>query len=81
MSVQQTMAILAIEIQCRQIKLQNNKKNVCVCVCMCVCVSVFPNYFNKFNTTGARMQDSINHMTLKSHFISKFCTKMSQFRH
>ena len=78
MSVQQTMAILAIEIQYRQIKLQ---KKLCVYVCMCVCVSVFPNYFNKFNTTGARMQDSINQMTLKSHFISKFCTKMSQFHH
>ena len=35
---------------------------------------VFPNEFNKFNNSGARMQDSIYHMTLKSHFISKFCT-------
>ena len=26
-------------------------------------LSVFPNEFNKFNNTGARMQDSINHMT------------------
>ena len=33
-------------------------------------LSVFPNEFNKFNNTGARMQDSIYHMTLKSHFIS-----------
>ena len=32
MSVQQTMAILAMEIQCRQIKLQNTKKKLCVCV-------------------------------------------------
>ena len=32
-------------------------------------LSVFPNVFNKFNNTGARMQDSIYHMTLKSHFI------------
>ena len=27
------------------------------------------------------MRDSIYHMTLKSHFICKFCTKTSQFRH
>ena len=39
-------------------------------------LSVFPNEFNKLNNTGARMQDSIYHMTLKSHFISKICTKM-----
>ena len=33
-------------------------------------LSVFPNEFNKFNigNTGARIQGSINHMTLKSHF-------------
>ena len=46
-------------------------------------LSVFPNVFNvfnKFNNTEPRMQDSIYHMTLKSHFISKVCTKMSQFR-
>ena len=41
---------------------------------------VFPNGFNKFSNTGARMQDSINHLTLKSHFISEFCTKTSQFQ-
>ena len=35
------------------------------------------NGFNKFNNTGTRMQDSVYHMTLKSHFINKFCTKMS----
>ena len=28
-------------------------------------VSVFRNEFNKFNNTGARMLDSIYHMTLK----------------
>ena len=33
-------------------------------------LSVFPNEFDKFNNTGARMQDSVNHMALKSHFIS-----------
>ena len=26
---------------------------------------LFPNKFNKFNNTGARMLDSIYHMTLK----------------
>ena len=36
--------------------------------------------FNKFNNTGARMQESIYHMTLKSQFISEFCTKTSRFR-
>ena len=40
----------------------------------------FPNEFNKFSNTGARMQDYIYHMTLKSHFISEFCIKMSRFR-
>ena len=44
-------------------------------------LSVFPNEFNKFSNTGARMQDSIYHMTLKSHFISKFCIETSRFRH
>ena len=43
-------------------------------------LSVFPNEFNKFNDTEARMQDSVYHMTLKSHFISEFCTKTSQLR-
>ena len=28
-------------------------------------LSPFPNEFNKFNNTGARMLDSIYHMTLK----------------
>ena len=44
-------------------------------------LSVSSNEFNKFNNTGARMLDSIYHMTLKSHFISKVCTKTSRFRH
>ena len=42
-------------------------------------LSVFPNEFNKFNNTGARMQDSIYHMTLNSHFISKFALKCHDF--
>ena len=33
-------------------------------------LSVFPNDFNKFNNTGARMLICIYHMTLNSHFIS-----------
>ena len=33
------------------------------------------------NKTGARMQDSIYHMTLKSHLRSDFRTKMSRFCH
>ena len=40
---------------------------------------VFPNEFNKFSNTGARMQDFIYHMTLKLHFISKHRTKRSRF--
>ena len=39
-------------------------------------LSVSPNEFNKFNNTGAQMQDSIYHMTLKLHFR----TKTSQLR-
>ena len=42
-------------------------------------LSVFPNVFNKFNDTGARMQDSVYHMTLKLHFISKFRTNTLHF--
>ena len=33
------------------------------------------NKFNKFNNTGARKQDSMHHITLKPHFISKFALK------
>ena len=39
-------------------------------------LSTFPDEFNKFNNTGARMQN----MPLKSHVISEFCTKTSRFR-
>ena len=42
-------------------------------------ISVFPDEFNKFSNTGAQMQGSIYHMTLKSHFLSDICTKMSRF--
>ena len=51
------------------------------CEALSIILSVFPNAFNIFSNTWARMQDSIYHMTLKSHFISKFCTKTSQFLH
>ena len=44
-------------------------------------LSGFPNEFNKFNNTGARMQDSIYQMPLKLHVISKLCIKTSRFRH
>ena len=47
------------------------------CEALLSILSVFPNELNKFNNTGARMQDSVYHMTLKSHFISKFCTKIT----
>ena len=40
---------------------------------------VFPNEFDKFNNTGAGMQDSVYYMTLKSHLISDFCIKTSRF--
>ena len=40
---------------------------------------VFSNEFNKFNNIGAQMQDSIYHMTLKSHFISNFVLKRHDF--
>ena len=56
-------------------KLEKNKG----CEALLSILLVFPNEFNEFNNTGARMQASIYHMTLKSHFIHKICTKMSQF--
>ena len=42
-------------------------------------LSVFPNEFNKFNNTGARMQDSIYHVPLKSHFKANFALKYRNF--
>ena len=42
-------------------------------------LSGFQNNFNELNNTGVWMQDSIYYMTLKSHFISKFCTKSNNF--
>ena len=42
-------------------------------------LSVFPNNFNKFTNTGARMQGSSYHMPLKSLLISDFQIKTSSF--
>ena len=36
--------------------------------------SILSGFPNKFSNTGAQMQDSVYHMTLKSIFISDFCT-------
>ena len=44
-------------------------------------LSISFNEFDKFNTILARMQDSIYHMTLKSHLIRGFRIKTSRFRH
>ena len=44
-------------------------------------LSISSNEFNKFNNTGARMQDSIYHMTLKSYLILNFHIKTSRFYH
>ena len=52
-----------------------------VCEALPSILPVSPNDFNKFSNTGARMQDSVYHVTLKLHFISKFCTETSWFRH
>ena len=39
------------------------------CKALSSILSIFPSEFNKFNNTGARMQGSIYHMTLKLHLI------------
>ena len=44
-------------------------------------LSISSNELNKFNKTRARMQDSIYHMTLKSHLMRNFRIKTSRFRH
>ena len=43
-------------------------------------LSVLPIEFHKFNNSEGQMQDSVYHLTLKSHFISDFCTKTSRCR-
>ena len=42
-------------------------------------LSVFSNKFNKFNNTGARMQDSIYHMILKSRLLANLPLKHRGF--
>ena len=44
-------------------------------------LSIFSDEFNKFYNTGAQMQDSIYHMTLKSHLNRDFRSTMSIFCH
>ena len=44
-------------------------------------LSFFRNEFNEFNNTGARMLDSICHMTLKLINNRILGAKMSRFRH
>ena len=51
------------------------------CEALTSILSVFNNERHKFNDTGVRVQDSIYHMTLKSLFVSKICTKTSRFCH
>ena len=38
-----------------------------------------PNEFNKFNNTGARTQEYIYRMTLKSHSLTNFALKRHEF--
>ena len=42
-------------------------------------LSVFPNEFNKFNNSGARVQDSIYHMALNHIFFEIFAGKRQDF--
>ena len=51
------------------------------CEALLSILSVLPKEFNKFNNTGAWMQGSIYHMTIKLHFVSDFCIKTSRFPH
>ena len=44
-------------------------------------LSLFRNKFNKFNNTGARMLDSISHLTLKLLKNPIFGVKTSRFCH
>ena len=44
-------------------------------------LSLFRNEFNKFNNTGARMLDSIYHMTLRLHWNLISGVKTLQLRH
>ena len=44
-------------------------------------LSISSNENNKFNNSRERMQESIYHMTLKSHSIRIFSIRTSRFRH
>ena len=51
------------------------------CEALLSILSISPNEFNQFSNTGAGMEVSIYHMTLQSHLIHNFCTKMFRFCH
>ena len=63
------------------LNLLNELGNKIRCETLPSILSVFPQRFNKFNTTGARMQDSIYHMTLQLRSSPDFRTRTSRFRH
>ena len=63
------------------LNLLNELKKKIRCKALPSILSVFPNEFNKFINTGVQIQDSIYHMTLNLHFISKVCTKTPQLRY
>ena len=48
------------------------------CEALLSILSVFPSEFNKFSNAGARMQDSVYHMTLKS-YLANFALKRHDF--
>ena len=49
------------------------------CEALLSILSVFPNEFNKFNNTGARMQDSIYHMRLNRILLANPASKHRGF--
>ena len=61
------------------LKLINELRKTIRCEALPNIISVFAYEFNKLNNTDAQIQDSIYHMTLKSHFISKFALKCHDF--
>ena len=63
------------------LNLLNKLGNKMRCEALVSILSVFPNKVNKFCITGAKMQDSIYHMTLELHSIRDLGTKTSKFRH
>ena len=63
------------------LKLLNELEEKIRCEALPSILPISSNKFNKFRNTGARMQDSIYHMTLKSYLIREFRIKTSRFRH